>query len=264
MVKISYRFILTAFFICIVLALLNKFAFHNGLANAAVTLIRSPASFMFERVGFVRATVLELRNIRTLSNENAKLRQENTALVGRIGIQESLERENDFLRRSLRIVQRISRPTQSAGIFMSQFNGAGYQTMVNKGSSDGVGIGDIIISPEGVLIGRIAEVFSSYSRAQVTTDSAMEVGAKVLGKETMGIAQGALEQGMLLQLVVQEEDVAEGDTIVSNGHDSFPAGLILGSIIHIESNESDVFKKIRIEPALERIPLGPVLLIKLQ
>jgi rod shape-determining protein MreC len=223
--------------------------------------VRTPGTYIYARSSAVRKTAEEYKQVRSLTEENARLRKEQTALLARLGYEESLARENTFLRASLKIPQRIGRPITEAGVFMEYISASGYQTLINKGTSQGIGVGDIVATSEGVLIGKIQEVFPAYARVQLVSDPSLEIAAQVLGKTTRGIAQGNLDQGMSLNLIVQEESVTEGDTIISSGHDTYPAGLILGRIGHVDSNESEVFKKIRIDSANASSLLGPVIIL---
>ena len=79
---------------------------------------------------------------------------------------------------------------------------------------------------------------------------------------TSGIARGALNEGMYLDFVVQEDEIKEEDMLMSTGNDLFPPALIIGSVDHIEANATQMFKKVRIRPAIKDVQLGRVLVIK--
>ena len=50
--------------------------------------------------------------------------------------------------------------------------------------------------------------------------------------------------------------------LMSTGNDLFPPALIIGSVDHIEANATQMFKKVRIRPAIKDVQLGRVLVIK--
>ena len=258
---ISSRVLVISFVVVTVIAVTNRYLMHDALAARVGEWVRMPASRLMEKFSFVKSFISELKHVRTLAQENANLRREHDALLARLAEQESLRSENSFLRQSLRVQQRVAQPLLTAGVYSSGLHGPSYQVMINRGQTDGVMVGHIVATSEGVLIGRIKEVLPHVAVVQLVSDPSLEIAVQVLGKDTMGIARGDLDRGISLNLVVQEEDISEADTLVSNGHDGFPAGLIVGTVSHIEINESEIFKRIRVEPRAANIPIGPVLLL---
>jgi len=119
-----------------------------------------------------------------------------------------------------------------------------------------------VVSETGVLIGRIKEVSSGFSKVLVVVDPEFKITAKVLNSETTGIARGALNEGMYLDFIVQNEGIKEGDVIVSSGDDLYPPALILGEVSYIDVGEAQIFKKVRIKPEFDNMPFGRVVIIK--
>ena len=68
---------------------------------------------------------------------------------------------------------------------------------------------------------------------------------------------------MFLDFVVQGDEIKEGDMLISTGNDQFLPALIIGSVDRVEANLTQMFKKVRIRPAVKDIQLGRVLVIKL-
>ncbi len=260
--KLSSRTVFISIGVVIVLSVLNAYVLKNTFATRVLGWIGSPGAYIFERSSVVRSIVSEFKHIRNLTAENAHLRQEGVELLARVGQREALEDEIDFLRRSLKVPTDEIVPVMTAGLFTVDLVPPHYNALINRGSDDGVVVGQIVVTGESVLVGRITEVLSTFSRVQLVNDPGLEVAARVLGRATMGITKGNLDQGISLNLVVQEDEISEGDTVVSNGHDAFPPGLIIGRVVHVESNESTVFKKVRLDPVMQKIPLGPVLLLR--
>jgi rod shape-determining protein MreC len=59
-----------------------------------------------------------------------------------------------------------------------------------------------------------------------------------------------------------EEDIREGDLVVSSGFDGvYPKGLLVGTITAVSFHGSDFFKEIQITPAVDFEKLEEVMII---
>ena len=134
--------------------------------------------------------------------------------------------------------------------------------MLNKGGADGISEGDIIVSDDKVLIGTVLEVAKGFSKVLVITDPKFKVTARVLGSNTSGIANGDLINGMKFNLIIHDDQINEGDMVVSSGNDTFPASLMIGKVKNVSLGESQLFKEVQIEPAMKDIILGRVIVLK--
>ena len=195
---------------------------------------------------------------------NDKLKQDQEIIFGLKAKIDNLENENDFLRRTARIVQKLDYPIIYAGIFNLNLVPTGYNVLLNKGAQDGVSEGDVVITAEGLLVGKIQTVMQNFSRVLFVSDPEFKITAKVMSSGTAGIARGALNEGMYLDFVVQEDEIKDEDVLISTGNDLFPPALVVGSVDRVESNATQMFKKVRIRPAIENARLGRVLVIKMK
>ena len=160
------------------------------------------------------------------------------------------------------LAQKEEREITYAGIFNVNLTPGGYNVLLNKGSRDGISEGDIVVSAGNVLIGRVQKVMDNFSRVLFVYDPAFKITGKILGSDVAGIARGALRDGMYLDLIVQADEIKEGDTLISAGDDMFPPALVIGQVDHVELNETQLFKKVRIKPAIQDGQIGKVIVIK--
>ena len=63
---------------------------------------------------------------------------------------------------------------------------------------------------------------------------------------------------------VQGVERKKGSTLISTGDDLFPPALIVGFVDQIETNVAQIYKKVRIRPAIKDVRLGKVLVIKVK
>ncbi len=221
-------------------------------------------SYLFTKAESFGGFVGKVENFNRLASENDKLKQDQEAVLGLKAKIDDLENENDFLRRAARISLKFDYPVVYAGIFNLNLAPAGYNVLLNKGAQDGISEGDVAVTAEGILVGKIQKVMQNFSRVLFVSDSEFKITAKVMSSGTSGIARGALNEGMYLDFVVQEDEIKEGDILISTGNDQFPPALVIGSVDNVEANAAQMFKKIRIRPAIKDIQLGRVLVIKIK
>lgn len=222
------------------------------------------SSYLFTKAENFGGFVEKIKNFNRLASENDKLKQNQKILLGLKAKVDNLENENDFLRHAVRISQEVDRPIIYAGIFNLNLAPAGYNVLLNKGIESGIFEGDVVLTAEGVLVGKIQKVMQNFSRVLFVSDPEFKITAKIMGSGTSGIAHGALNEGLYLDFVVQGDEIKEGDILISTGNDLFPPALIIGSVDHVEVNTTQMFKKVRVRPAVKDTRLGRVLVIKMR
>jgi rod shape-determining protein MreC len=163
---------------------------------------------------------------------------------------QTLQAENDTLRKSAGLSVRLKRKLVPAGIFDVSLMPDGYHALINKGFTDGVALNQAVISPEGSLVGIVAAVFPSSARVMLVSDPAFSATVRVLDGQTSGILRGALTNGLTLSLVTQSDHITEGDTLVTSGTDLIPAGLVVGTVRHVDNNDTQLFKGVAVNPSM--------------
>jgi rod shape-determining protein MreC len=231
-----------------------------ALSSTNIFLINVRTS-IYSRLSFTGSIVSEIRKTKTLIDDNLILKEENESLLSRLALQEELSKQNDFLREALKLNSLAGRKITDAGVYNLQFTPEGYYLLVNKGETANISRDDIVITSSGILIGTIDEIHKNYSRVSTVMNSGFKATIKVLDKNITGIAVGAMGNGVSLDYISQNDDVTEGDTVVTSGNDIFPAGLIIGKIIMVKNENGSLFKEVRTDPMLKRINLERVLIL---
>lgn len=221
-------------------------------------------NYLFVKAEKLKGFVEKVEHFNRLASENDELNKNKGMLLSLKVKNDDLENENDFLRHAARISQRVNRAVIYAGIFNLSFAPTGYNVLLNKGEEDGVSEGDIVVTSENVLVGIVQKVMQNFSRILFISDPEFKITAKVMSSSTAGIARGALNEGMNLDMILQEDQIKEGDILISVGNDMFPPALIIGSVGHVEASATQIFKKVRIHPAVKEAQLGRVLVIKMK
>lgn len=127
-----------------------------------------------------------------------------------------------------------------------------FQTIIiDRGSEDDVVEGMVVISPRGV-VGQIIHASEKYSKVLLANAPSSAIDAMVQKNRVRGILKGAGERGYVLQYVLKNADVAEGDYIVTAGIGGiFPAGIPLGRVSHVRIKERGMFQEIEVEPSVD-------------
>ncbi|MBI3274274.1 MAG: rod shape-determining protein MreC [Candidatus Colwellbacteria bacterium] len=263
MAKQSFLKTLVLLFIIVVSGIfLDRYFFDRKITSIGPSLIKRPASTIFAKLENGRFFFKGLFNIRNLISENDDLKKDNLSLLSRLADYEDIKLENVFLRNAVKIAPRFERQIIYANIFSAQPGGGGYDILLTKGTHDNVNDNDVVITEEGVLLGMVKKSYDNFSSLIIITDPNFSITAKVLNSNTSGIAKGAMEKGLYFDLIVRGDPIREGDVVVSSGIDFFPPALVIGTVSHVDTNETGLFKKVKIQPALENVMVGRALVVK--
>ncbi|OGP91317.1 MAG: rod shape-determining protein MreC [Deltaproteobacteria bacterium RBG_19FT_COMBO_43_11] len=133
--------------------------------------------------------------------------------------------------------------------------------LINKGSVDGLKIGMPVIAPPG-LIGRLIDVSWHVSKVLLLVDENSNVAAMLQRTRLQGIIRGAGFRGGILKYIIKNQDVKEGDIIISSGMGGvFPKGLLIGKVSDVEKPDNDLFFKINVAPFADFSQLEEVLIL---
>ncbi len=133
--------------------------------------------------------------------------------------------------------------------------------MINKGTSDGIIKGVPVLVSEGV-VGQIVEASDKFSRVLLITDRNSSVDALVQSSRARGIVQGNNTDYCLFKYALRKDQIAQGDIIISSGLDQvFPKGLLIGEVLEIKKETSDLFQMIFIKTFVDFDKLEEVLVL---
>ena len=245
------KFLIGAIVIVLALMTLNRFAL--GRLRTVYAPFAVERAQWFDALGQLHEFFAYAKQWRNLTEENQILKEQIQRHQSSPAALEALRYDTDLLRRALALKPLARSNPIPAGIFNISMTPDGYAALINQGKEAGIRPGAIAVSPEGVLIGVVAEVFGNSSHLTLVSDPSFKATVRVLGGQTSGIVRGALVDGMVVDLIVQSDRISEGDTLVSSGNDMIPSGLVLGTVSHVEANDTELFKKVKVKPAAEFI-----------
>lgn len=262
MIRPSIKIKLLIFLIMAAVAVifLNKYVIKD-MSVLYPNFIQNFFVFVWEKTNNIKLVATEFKKWRTLAQENNELSKKNNELIHITAEIDNLKDENEFLRRTLSFISPIKKKIVYGNIFNLSLLPGGYSMLLNKGISDGISVGETVVTENGILVGQIGQVFKNFSKVLFISDPNFKINAKVIGSDTIGLVRGGLKDGLYFDLIVQDDQIKEGDMIISSGNDMFPAALIIGTVSYVETNETKIFKKVKIMPAVNKIKLGRVLIM---
>jgi len=108
-----------------------------------------------------------------------------------------------------------------------------------------------------VLWGRLFRSLIIIAKILLANAPSSAIDAIVQKSRVRGILKGAGEQGYILQYVLKNGEVAEGDIIVTAGIGGvFPPGITLGTVSKVHSKRRGMFLEIEVKPAVDFCSFG--------
>ncbi|WP_227429923.1 rod shape-determining protein MreC [Psychrobacter sp. I-STPA6b] len=135
--------------------------------------------------------------------------------------------------------------------------------VLNKGSRDGVRVGQTAIDEHGVL-GQIINVYPNTSRLLLISDEQQSVAVTVkrTGQRAVVTGQGTPDT-LKLDYIFKTADVRVGDELVSSGLGGrVPPGYRVGRVSYIDPQQNDNFMNIRVKPAANFVDSSFVLILQ--
>lgn len=260
-------FILT--FLCTVMMLITfgTNVFDKPL-NTAAGYVIVPFQQGIGRVGeWLAHRSDELAQIRTLLDENAKLKEQVAVLTEQNTLLQQDKYELNKLRELVELNEQYGEYSKVGARIISRDAGNWYSSFViDKGTEDGLAENMNVIAGGG-LVGRITSVGPNWSRVTSIISDNSNVSAMTIATEDNMIVSGDLQlmaDGVITfsQLVDSRNMVSEGDKIVTSDiSDKYLPNILIGYIHTINRDANNLTKSGYISPAVDFEHLGEVLVI---
>lgn len=209
----------------------------------------------------------ELVQIRSLLDENARLKAEIAALTEENTLLQQDKYELNNLRALLELDGQYGEYRKTGARIIARDSGNWYSSfLINKGSDDGLDI-DMNVIAGGGLVGRITSVGPNWARVTSIISDNSNVSGMTLSTGDNLIVSGDLKlmaEGNIRfsQLVDSKNLVTEGDKIVtSNISDKYLPNILIGYINSIDRDANNLTKSGLLTPAVDFEHLEEVLII---
>ncbi len=234
---------------------------RSYLSFERYAVIRSAREAVFSKLSIFGTFVAEIKKNHTLIDENLSLKDQNKKLLSELALQTELREQNELLKETLKMGPPAGYRLVDAKTYNLEFTPDGHYILINKGLNDGIKKGDIVMSPSKVLIGRVSDVNDNSSKVIMVTDPNTKITIRLLNKEIAGIARGDLDAGLKLDFITQNDEITDQDIVVTSGNDLFPAGLIVGTVSKISTDNSSLFKKVEVKAEFLNINISRIIIL---
>jgi len=196
--------------------------------RTSIVTVTFPFQKIFSRAAFgFNDTLRFFLSIGEIKNENEYLEKERLRILAENAMLADVSKENDELRTQLGLLPRDRFSLKSAEVMGRDIN----WLYINCGSFDGVQKGMSVIVNEGILIGKVVEVFPSNSKVMLISNQESLINGIALDTDARGIVKGEYGLGLLFDSVLQADVLTVGDTVITSGlGGDMPRGLLIGTL----------------------------------
>jgi len=217
-----------------------------GLGN-----LLSGGSFYFDRYFSLLDT----------KDENERLTQENRDLKILVNELEYDREENIRLKSLMSFVANVEYKKVLARVISLGNSGHYFSLRINKGINEGISKNDVVINADG-LVGVVVFTSLNYSEISTVLDFANRVDVLDQRSRVHGVMRGDRNNKCLVKFVKKGEDVQKNDLLQTSGMGAvYPKGIKVGKVIRVEVQESDLTKKIIVEPNVNFGQLEEVIIL---
>ena len=190
------------------------------------------------------------QNREQLKSRNNKLETMQMLNSMRLQKLQALERENMRLRELLGSSFRLTERVLVAELLTIDLDPSFQQIVINKGSQDGVFLGQPVLDASGVM-GQVSEVYPFSSRVVLITDPSHGIPVQINRNGVRAVATGrGLDMPLQLEHMPHNVDIREGDLLVTSGLGGrFPVGYPVGTVKYVHFPEGRAFAEIAVDPA---------------
>ena len=206
--------------------------------------------------------VERVQNLKSLEEENARLKHRITELEHTLDVRDEQGRENERLHELLKLrLPAEAEPPNVARVVGRNPDNWYQRVILDKGTDQGVKADAVVADARG-LIGKVVTVSPHTSLVTLITDPTFAVSVLNTRTRSAGIVMGQGDQWPTLRYLDQPEKWKVGDRLITSGlGGSFPKGLAIGKIVKIKSASDMFFPELRVQPnvPLDKIEEGIVL-----
>ena len=240
--------------------------------NAIGTVTSSISRIVYSSIASSKEVFKNIFGSKAIREENEKLKIENAELKEKNVSMENIIAKEEFLKNEYNLYLKNKENLLSANVIALDNNSLLIRFNINKGSKDGVKVGDIIVQGTvgenentyiKAVVGKVIEVGYNWSKVSSLVDSSSNVSFNVVRTQSYGAINGQ-ENNLLSGFMYKSDaDVVAGDKLVTSGRGGvFPRNLYIGEVTDVNTSENGLEKKISVKSPVDFTTLFRVFVLK--
>jgi len=198
----------------------------------------------------VSAFIDSISSMSSASAENERLRRQVNDLTVKTAQLGELKKENDFLRQGLNLELDKDFDLKLAGIIGK--DASRDVLIIDKGSNDLVEAGMPVITAEKAVVGKISKVYADFAEVALITGRDFSFDVKVGDDAVDCLVKGRGGLSAAIDLVPKDKKLEAGAAVITSPLGGiFPAGLLVGTVGDVDTNDVEMFQSGSVVPAFD-------------
>jgi rod shape-determining protein MreC len=246
-----------------VLMAANRLTMLDPVENLTLNITSPIQSALHDATQPVADWVNNLTEASSLSSDNQYLRAENERLTNELAraneaaVQQQDQANLDAVRKAF-----PNDTFLAASVVSRDTSNVRSVVAINRGASDGVQVGMIVVTEGRSLVGTVTKVLDGYSWVMLITDPKSAVSALVQESRAEGVVAGNYNGALNMEFVGQGAAVKEGDFVLTSGvGGGYPAGIVIGRVSTVQKTDQDLFQNVQVEHLASLSNLDQVLVL---
>lgn len=270
--KKKISFFTTVIILTSIIFFSNNSSLMNIGENAIGTVTSSISRIVYSSIASSKEVFKNIFGSRAIREENEKLKIENAELKEKNINMENIVAKEDFLKNEYNLYLKNKENLLSANVIALDNNNLLIRFNINKGSKDGVKIGDIIVQGTvgdeentyiTAVVGKVVEVGYNWSKVSSLLDSTSNVSFNIVRTQSYGAINGQENNLLSGFMYKSDSDVVVGDKLVTSGRGGvFPSNLYIGEVTEVKTYENNLEKKISVKSPVDFTTLFRVFVLK--
>ncbi|HUV37291.1 MAG TPA: rod shape-determining protein MreC [Patescibacteria group bacterium] len=222
-----------------------------AIAVSIVLLTRDEASKVNAARTVSAVLLYPVEQVRNYVSSIEKLREENDKLRA-LAVSMSLERERllqfrlerNRLRRLIGLREDSFHRFLPCEVIALTVNPFHHSVTIDRGTQDSVRVGMPVVGYRG-LVGRVTQVFPHHARVLLLNNKSISVSCLDKRSNVVGMLEWERGNNFRLEFVGKEEDVIQGDTLVTSGLGRvFPKGFPVGIVYRVAEEKGELSRRV--------------------
>jgi rod shape-determining protein MreC len=233
--------------------------------NFAYKPVQAALSSVAESVASVVGAITEIDRLRI---DNAALQEANDRLTNENKRLEVIRQENDQLTGLLQLQNGFDHQTVAARVIGRETLPTIRMVTLDKGTDDGLAMGDVVIVQGGALAGRITDIGSTFAKVTLLSDASSVVIGQLSASSSTGEIRGEAGGVLVMKnidasvaIALDEEVYTAGLELAGGIRSPYPRGLVVGSVVDVQRDATDVVQTAFVQPAANLAGFSLVLVI---